>query len=364
MKNFSVYNHWDRLDTCIVGKTYPPEFYSWIKDSNVRKKFEQLSIETEEDYQSLISLLKNKFNVNVVRPKFPNDLNELWFKDKWVQPPTAPRDYFIMIHNKFWVPNIPNLHHARHLFEQRHGTLTGIEREQAWHEFKIADQLHLNKKLEFYTDIFDLVETSGTEIVYTDQDYINGCFVSRLNDKLYFATQSSHDSQEKILATVNSLFPNTHNQVVPAEGHGDAVYCPVAEGLIISLNDISTYKDTFPGWEVVYLPDSTYHQKDKFEASMRLNKGKWFLPGFEKEPKLVELVEHYFDHWVGQVSETVFHVNILIVDPKNIVVSSYSEAVENACSRYGITMHVVPFRHKYFWDAGIHCVTNDINRIV
>jgi hypothetical protein len=25
-------------------------------------------------------------------------------------------------------------------------------------------------------------------------------------------------------------------------------------------------------------------------------------------------------------------------------------------------VHVSPFRHRYFWDAGIHCITNDLNR--
>ena len=94
-----------------------------------------------------------------------------------------------------------------------------------------------------------------------------------------------------------------------------------------------------------------------------MNKGKWFLPGFDKDPSMIDLVDHYFDEWVGQASETVFHVNILVVDPKNIIVSSYSEKVADACKRYGITMHVVPFRHKYFWDAGTHCITNDINRV-
>lgn len=359
---FSVYSHWDKLKTCIVGKTYPPEFYSWIKDSKVRARFEQLATETEEDYQKLIDLLTNKFDVKVLRPEFPEDLNELWLEDKWVQPPTAPRDYFLMIHNKFWIPSIPNLHHAKYLFERKYGSLVDKKHEQAWQQFQVADQLHLDKKLSFYTHIFEIISKSGTEIVYTDQDYINGCFVSRLNEKLYFATQSSHDSEEKILDTVNKLFPNTHNRVVPAEGHGDAVYCPVTEGLIISVNDIPTYKDTFPGWEVVYLPDSTYNQKDKFEVSMRMNKGRWFLPDFEKDPQMVDLVDHYFDEWVGQASETVFHVNILIVDPKNIVVSSYSDKVADACKRYGIEMHVVPFRHKYFWDAGTHCITNDIDR--
>jgi hypothetical protein len=141
------------------------------------------------------------------------------------------------------------------------------------------------------------------------------------------------------------------------------VYCPVAPGLIISLNDIPTYADTFPDWEVVYLPPSNYSHMREFEHSMKRIKGSWFMPGFEQDNNLINMVDHYFNEWVGQVSETVFDVNILVVDPKNIVVSAHNDLVENACTRHGITMHVVPFRHKYFWDCGIHCVTNDISRL-
>jgi N-dimethylarginine dimethylaminohydrolase len=150
--------------------------------------------------------------------------------------------------------------------------------------------------------------------------------------------------------------------VVPAAGHGDAVYCPVAEGLIISINDMPTYENTFPDWEVVYLPESDFAYRDEFKLAMTKNKGRWFIPGFEHDQNLVNMVDYYFDSWVGQVSETVFQVNILVVDPKNIIVSTHNEMVEKACAKYGVEMHVVPFRHKYFWDAGTHCITNDLNR--
>ena len=75
---YSVYQHWDPLQVCMVGRTYPPEFYKWIKDSKTRTKFENLAQETEEDYQGLIKLLNDKFDVNVLRPEFPADLANLY----------------------------------------------------------------------------------------------------------------------------------------------------------------------------------------------------------------------------------------------------------------------------------------------
>lgn len=378
---YSVYQHWDPLKVCLVGRTYPPEFYHWVKDSTTRSRFETMAEETEQDYQTLISLLQNKFGVKIFRPEFPENFQDLFLQGKWVQPPTAPRDYFLMIHDRFWVPKIPNASHAWSLFYRQN--------KQSWWpdfirpsdfydslpefaediktrfaEFCQIDQTHLDTKLTFYTHVFDHLKNQGNVIEYTDLDFINGCFVSRIGQNLYFATQTYHDDKQAILNQVNQLFPNTVNRVVNAGGHGDAVYCPVAPGLIISLNDVPTYSDTFPDWEVVYLPPSNYSHMREFEYSMKRNKGRWFMPGFEQDQNLINLVDHYFDEWVGQVSETVFDVNILIVDPKNIVVSAHNDQVETACSKYGIDVHVVPFRHKYFWDCGIHCVTNDLNRQV
>lgn len=376
---YSVYQHWDPLKNVLVGKTYPPEFFYWIKNTKTRNAFEKMSYETEEDYQSLITLLRKKFGVEVSRPKFPENLDELYIDGKWVQPPTAPRDYFLMIHDKFYVPKYPNESHAWGVFYRqnkrswwpdyvrpndfyRDWPQYSNEIQQKFNNFQKIDQNHLDAKLKFYEHIFSDIKNQGNEIIYTDLDFINGCFVSRIGNDLYFATQTFHDDKEFLLEQINTLFPHTRNKIVNAGGHGDAVYCPVTPGLIISLHDIPTYKDTFPDWEIVYLPDSDYAHMRKFEFSMKRNKGRWFIPGFEKNQDLMNMVDYYFDEWVGQVSETVFDVNILVVDPKNIIVSAHNDKVEKACNRYGIEMHVVPFRHKYFWDCGIHCVTNDINR--
>jgi hypothetical protein len=368
--------HWDKLRTCLVGRAYPPEFFSWVHDRDTRNRLERLVQETEEDYQNLINLLTHKFGVQVLRPELPNDADALFQHGKWVPPPTAPRDYFVMIGDRFFVPGRPNAHHAWRVFSAEHGidsrypdAATWLQQSgasqslrQAWQLWQARDQAHLDTKLAFYHGCFDEIQRAGNDIVYTNLDFINGCFVTRLGQDLYFGTQSNHDDKALIKQQVDHLFPDHRNRIVDSQGHGDATYCPVAPGLIISLYDVPTYSDTFPDWEVVYLPPSDYAHMREFEASMKLNKGRWFIPGFEQDPGLINTIEHYFSDWVGQVSETVFDVNILIVDPKNIVVSAPNPIVERACARYGVTMHVVPFRHKYFWDCGIHCITNDLDR--
>ena len=68
---YSSYTHFGKLKACVVGRSYSPEFYSWIKNTRLRTKFEQIAQETEEDYLSLCILLKS-FGVDVIRPDVPD----------------------------------------------------------------------------------------------------------------------------------------------------------------------------------------------------------------------------------------------------------------------------------------------------
>jgi hypothetical protein len=98
---YSVYQHWDPLKVCAVGRSYPPEFYSWITIPHVRELFEKIAIETEEDYQNIIRKLQS-FGVKVVRTDIPNDVNQCRnLAGTLIPPPMTPRDYTVMIGEKF-----------------------------------------------------------------------------------------------------------------------------------------------------------------------------------------------------------------------------------------------------------------------
>ena len=324
---WSVYQHWDPLKVCAVGRSYPPEFYSWITKPVVRSLFEKIAIETEEDYQNIIKKLES-FGVIVLRPDMYEQVHYLEGDDsKYLPPPMTPRDYTVMIGDVFY-ENTNGLPHWKSGWES----------------------------------IIEQVRSQGNIVKRAPIPMIIGSQVSRVGKDLYFGTDNYKQNQLIYQDFLDQEFRNTRNHVVNTGGHSDGTYCPVCPGLIVSLKDVPTYADTFPDWEVVYLPPSDYAHMSKFQASMKSNRGRWFIPGFEQDQNLINLVDHYFDEWVGQVSETVFDVNILIVDPKNIVVSTHNDQVEKACARHGIEVHVVPFRHKYFWDTGIHCITNDLSR--
>ena len=365
---YSVYQHWDPLKVCIVGRSYPPEFYSWINKLHVRSLFEKIATETEEDFQNIIKKLQ-EFGIEILRPDLPADL---LVNGKYVPPPMTPRDYTVMVGNTFYT-QYGNIDHQIKLFYNRvkdihwpdcnnlkefNNLPTHIQDEcKNVHQF---DQ-HVFKPNPF-NKIVEHIKQHGNAVKTPDNQFISGAMISRIGKDLYFGTDSYQDNQKNTKKQMDLEFVNYRNHIVNTGGHADGTYCPVCPGLIISLNDVPTYADTFPGWEVVYLPGQSWDQVLPFLDLKAKNKGKWWIPGFEHDQDVVDVVETWLGHWTGYVEETVFDVNMLIIDPKNVIVFNYNKQVFDALDRYGITPHIVPFRHRYFWDGGIHCVTSDLHR--
>jgi hypothetical protein len=285
----------------------------------------------------------------------------------------TPRDYIIMIGTNFY-SNYP-------VYDFGHFWFNAKEESWPWcnslDEAKslltnAADKEKLLKLHDTYLKqtllgncydtIFKHIKSQGNTIkTYLDKE-CNGAMVSRVGKDLYFGTLDYNQDQDALQKKIDQEFKNNRNHIVNTGGHSDGTYCPVCPGLIISLHDVPTYANTFPGWEVVYLPGQSWLAIEPFLRLKKKNKGKWWIPGFEQDQAVINVVENWLGHWIGYVEETVFDVNMLIIDPKNVMVFNYNKQVFDALDRHGITPHVVPFRHRYFWDGGIHCVTTDLHR--
>lgn len=350
----SVYQHWDPLKVCVVGRSYPPEFYSWIKVPHVRKLFEKIAIETEQDYEQIIKKL-NEFDVKVVRP------NADYEPGSFVLPPMTPRDHMVMIGNQFYTVLKSWSTYYESIKDPSWPYVSDIDDLEDWQRQECLDKgwSDLAKIHQQWQPIYDELSDNGNRMKsVSDHGYINGANVSRIGKDLYFSVYNSL-VDDQFLA---DEFANYRIHIIKTSGHGDGTYCPVCPGLIISLKDVATYAHSFPGWEVVYLPDQSWAKVKAFLDLKGKNKGKWWIPGFEYDQQVIDTVQTWLDHWVGYVEETVFDVNMLIIDPKNVMVFNHNDQVFRALERYGITPHVVPFRHRYFWDGGIHCVTLDLHR--
>ena len=146
-------------------------------------------------------------------------------------------------------------------------------------------------------------------------------------------------------------------------GHNDGCFHTLKPGVILSLHNIQTYSETFPEWDVCYLPDQSWDKVHGFLKIKSKNAGKWWVPGEENNDEFTNFVNTWLNDWVGYVEETVFDVNVLMLDEHHCCVSNPNNEIVNAfLKKHKIEPVHVPWRHRYFWDGGLHCITLDLYR--
>jgi len=398
---YSVYQHWDPLNVCVVGRSYPPEFYSWIENPRLRSLFERIAIETEEDFINVQRKLE-EFNVKVVRPNTPNMLvDSLLTSNNRVPGPTGmiPRDQMTMIGENFFL--FPHEHTAikssgrdvnlsnwnKRKYDQLKGPnwpdkFTKFLDLPDWIKHEITEDLNIavndtDEHLEeiaakaglfnWWGPVIDEVKANGNKIYTNLEDStlnlltVNGIW--RIGKDLYLGSSNDVDKDMLHSQISEKYFPEYRCHYISTDGHIDGCFSPLVPGLILSIQDMDSYAKTFPDWEVVYLEGESWNKVKPFLALKKQNQGKWWIKGHEYDDELTQYVETWLTDWVGYVEESVFDVNILVIDEKNVIVSNYNKKAFDAFGRYGITPHICPLRHRYFWDGGLHCITADLDRI-
>ena len=364
---YNVYQHWDPLKVCIVGKSYNAKFYDYIKNKKVRKVFYQIAEETEEDYQKLINVLES-FGVQVLRPEVSDNYKDNIFQGTISPPPMTPRDISAMIGNNFYIDtgNIEERWNALRGSDWPEEVPESFNSTPPWIQEELLKTFNSNFVGEFsYHNVIQKLK-KNCNIIYNQK--ISAATTTRIGKDLYFGTETLDQKTDGLYEKYSAMFPNYRCHVVSTDGHADGNFCPVVPGLILSLKldlygkDYTSYDRTFPGWEVIYLKDQIWDSILPFLLLKQKNKGKWWVPGHELNDDFTNFVEKWMNHWVGYVEETVFDINILVVDKKNVICNNYNQKVFDAFSRYGITPHIVNFRHRYFWDGGLHCITSDVHR--
>ena len=145
------------------------------------------------------------------------------------------------------------------------------------------------------------------------------------------------------------------------------MFCPVKEGLIISTHYAGKeiYSETFPGWEVFWLNNVTEKRKNIAEhKKIKLEHSRWWTPDNNfMSPIFSDYIYNFVKSWTGNAAETVFDVNILVIDQKNVVCFCEDDLVLNILNKQNVNVHLINHPTRGFWDAGFHCMSSDIRRI-
>ena len=323
MKIVESYTGFQPLEEAWIGGTYPEKFYEHLPNE-IEDTFCLLTQQTIESFSKLKKTLQ-QFGVQVREPTFSSD--PAMYMDQYenlIKPPVAPRDWVITLGQRLLI------------------SPQGYKQEP------------YNDTIEEY-----LKNGESVEILDRGKDarsWLQFPAMVRVGNRLIVDTCSPDDqlTTGKIKEACGML-GDMYEIIETQEGaHLDGVFCPIKEGYIFSSHwgSLDLYKNTFPGWQVFW----------KEQKSNGYN-GKWWIADNNfYSPIFNRYVEQHARDWIGNVEETVFEVNMLVVDEKNVICMGHDEESFEHMYKLGMTPHIVDFPARGFWDGGIHCITVDIRR--
>ncbi len=327
------YATFDPLKHCMIGSGFKTEWFSEFqiyKNNKIMDPLKRIAEETEEDYQKLDTLLKS-LGVQTYRPKL--DFNAIGSLKNIYRPPVCPRDPFAVVGETFYAVNVPKHDHICYsniLPQIDQSKLFLDNTEQIW-EFPLSTANIVRVGKDIWWDIKNLNNP--------------------LADAMTRKYKKRWEEEGFRVHMTNTGY------------HLDGMFCVVKPGCIVSVFDeVPDYATNFPGWDVLYIPDQSWDKVSPFIKVKDKVRGRWWLRGEEDNDQLIEFVNTWLNNWVGYVEETVFDVNMLSIDKETIICNNYNKEVFEHFKKHKVEPIIFNFRHRYFWDGGIHCMTQDFYR--
>ena len=223
----SSYTSWQPLEEVIVGRAYPPDYFDFIDDRQVRAQMEQILAETAEDLDNLQRTIE-RYGARVRRPNIMSKDQFQWFQTEGggaPLPPLTPRDWQISLGDKL---------------------------------LRVLNMKELDDICADYAD--QVVNPHKSD---WDPDCIlNGASAScivRVGRDVFFDNSDYLKPEQSRWIVDNVLGPEYRIHEAITDGHGDAVFAILKPGVILSSKHDENlhFERDFPGWEVLRIMDSS-----------------------------------------------------------------------------------------------------------
>ena len=362
----------------MLGNNWGSEFFENIADDSIRSPMQRIANETLEELSYFEEVLKD-FGCEVIRAKVDNkDRIENYSDVDNPVPRNAlqPRDHQLISGNKLYSNNYdnPGIMSALTEYSNDYEGLfifdihtSKLDRKR-WNAVAGADWPSFDYFLENRHNVSNFEDTIWEEILTFGNSFEDWNVVRHLptsaNSFLIGNDVYMSHAVDLPMSRLQEIFPDTRiNMLAHGHTHADGCFHPIKPGAILSLFDFQNYENTFPGWDVCYLEGESWTKVRKFHHTKKQNFGNWWVPGEEDNDKFSKFVNGWLDNWVGYVEESVFDVNVLVLDEHHVCVSSLQNEQLNAfLKKHKMEAIHIPWKHRYFWDGGLHCITLDLVR--
>tara|TARA_R110000868_G_C10819411_1_gene758513 strand:- start:15 stop:1133 length:1119 start_codon:yes stop_codon:yes gene_type:complete len=333
---YNVWNKWDKLKTVLLGDTYRPEFYKDIKNIKIRDALIKISEESLKDLENYEKVLK-EFGCEILRPYIdPNDNIMNYVNDGKLnhvpRAPLQPRDAQMVLGNNIYYTT------SEKPFED------------------VLDQYNNVNKIDLRFDDERQMHRHSP----SSDNVIHAPSYTLVGKDLYIDLKD-RPIEDWQLDLLEKNIPNVRINYLHHGGHSDGAFHTIKNGALLTIAEIQKYPKTFPEWDIHFLGRENL-KIEKFINFKERVKGKWWVPGEENNKEFTDFVETWLKDWVGYIEESVFDVNVLVLDEHNVCVSSITPAVVEFLKKHKMEPILIPWKHRYFWDGGLHCLTLDLYR--
>jgi hypothetical protein len=392
MNLYKKNNTYGELKSVVLGSYYYPDYFKYIKNSAVREPLMKIAEEINQDLDQFENFLKTK-NVKVIRPTLPGVDQFNGYIETHQQlptPPLQPRNNHSVIGNELYkldcaVPEIDQcllqynattvdlltknkefyqksiqsnsdcFHNGTWFSKQKYQELAGPDWPQFEHYVQgaVASLSHIQQEIDSFQSVLkynnrDFGPLLGPNIFPTDQ----GIVVDSNEYCNYAGWASENITDQKPYISIST-----------GAGHTDGCFIVLGHNTILGIDLLINYKKYFPGYTVIPVPDKNYMDHvQSFSQMKSLVGGRWWVDGAEHNFDFINFVENYCSAWTGYVQETVFDVNVFAIDPDTVCVSNANQSIIDQLHCRGINAVVIPWRHRFFVDGGLHCITLDLYR--
>jgi len=326
----STHSPFQKLQAVLVGQGVHEDFFNFITDEKIRLPLNRIVRETNEDLENIKKVCK-QFGAEVFQSG-PLEYNEEFFKNSTAVPvpPIQPRDVHLTLGDKVYCTST----------------------EKVWNYiYDIVDDTCI-------VNLFNLAYNNGGH--YKGGEMLNGASCYRVGNRIIIPNIVDETIRN---FSINFLKNLGYDVVVTNDaGHSDGLMSVLKPGVIVSLMDSINYKESFPNWEVFSVRDQSWSRVQPWLNFKAKSRGRWWVPGEESNEFLLKFVDTWLNKWVGYVEETVFDVNMFSLSEEVVLVNNYNKDIFDFLKKHKIEPIICPFRHRYFWDGGLHCLTLDLRR--
>jgi N-dimethylarginine dimethylaminohydrolase len=333
----SVWTEFDPLRSCVIGTIpEPKEILPFTKLTNrYEKYFTEILDRSRRELDDLEKILQS-FGVTTFRSRqhYPVSNGKIINT-----PPLSVRDIFSVYGNSLFKGNLA--------FEWNKEVPKSCDDIFSEINFDSVTQLPTDDK--FYDGDFSKFDPE----IHLPRPMFHPTMSLRIGNDVIIAKRSPKEgnmlgrqSYERWLRSVN---PKVRFHIVDTESHIDSQIFLVRPGLMLTSLSHDNLPKYFDRWEKIHVePVSTQlmHKKNEY-----------------RHKKFHPVIAQWFYNFLETCTEeTYFDLNSLSINESTVLFTGQHPKLFKQLEKKGITCVPVQMKATTFWDTGVHCATNEIER--